>query len=67
MDIPSGRVKRARRTRSVRRRREPPSSPGESHPEALTDPYVRLSPHTARVIRLEATASRHYRVPPVSR
>ena len=23
------------------------SSPGESHPQALTEPYVKLSPHTA--------------------
>ena len=23
------------------------SSPGESHPQALAEPYVRLSPHTA--------------------
>src|SRR5271157_2615870 len=26
----------------------PPSRPGESHPEPLTDPDVRLSPHPAR-------------------
>ena len=30
------------------RRRAPPSRPGEFHPEALTDPYVNLSIHTAR-------------------
>ena len=33
-----------------------PSRPGESHPEPLTDPYVRLSPHTARAT--------HRRLPP---
>src|SRR5712692_4873494 len=27
-----------------------PSRPGEFHPEPLTDPYVNLSIHTARVI-----------------
>ncbi len=27
-----------------------PSSPGESHPQALTDPYVTVSRHTARAI-----------------
>src|SRR5258707_2280398 len=33
------------------RRRQPlPSRPGEFHPEPLTDPYVNLSIHTARVI-----------------
>jgi hypothetical protein len=26
-----------------------PSSPGEFHPEALTEPYVTVSRHTARV------------------
>ena len=28
----------------------PPSSPGESHPQALTEPYVIVSRHTARTI-----------------
>ena len=30
-----------------------PSSPGESHPEALTDPCLSLSAHTARAIHGE--------------
>jgi len=34
----------------------PPSRPGEFHPEPLTEPYVRLSPHTARAT--------HRRLPP---
>jgi hypothetical protein len=33
-----------------------PSRPGESHPEPLTGPYMRLSPHTARAT--------HRRLPP---
>ena len=28
-----------------------PSSAGESHPHALTDPYVKLSLHTALIIQ----------------
>ena len=37
-----------------------PSRPGEFHPEPLTDPYVNLSIHTARVIarRLPPSAER---------
>ena len=39
-----------------------PSSPGELHPEALTEPCLSLSTHTARVIHQElppcATISR---------
>ena len=37
-----------------------PSRPGEFHPEPLTDPYVNLSIHTARVItrRLPPSAGR---------
>ena len=39
-----------------------PSRPGESHPEALTDPCLSLSAHTARAIHrelpLSATISR---------
>ena len=27
------------------------SSPGEFHPEALTEPYVKLSPHTAPTVQ----------------
>ena len=27
------------------------SRPGESHPEALTEPYVKVSPHTAPPIQ----------------
>ncbi len=33
-----------------RRRPRPPSSRGESHPPALTDPYVTISRHTALVV-----------------
>jgi hypothetical protein len=33
-----------------------PSSPGDFHPEALTDPYVTVSSHTARAT--------HRRLPP---
>src|SRR6516164_2155996 len=44
-----------------------PSSPGESHPEALTDPCLSLSTHTARVIHEElppfATISRFLLLP----
>jgi hypothetical protein len=34
-----------------------PSSPGESHPEALTDPCLSLSAHTARAIHGELAPS----------
>src|SRR5215831_8084633 len=34
--------------RKARHCKAPPSRPGESHPEPLTDPYVNLSIHTAR-------------------
>src|SRR5262249_3149378 len=34
-----------------------PSRPGESHPEALTDPCLSLSAHTARVIHGELALS----------
>ena len=34
-----------------------PSSPGELHPEALTDPCLSLSAHTARAIRGELALS----------
>ena len=27
------------------------SSPGESHPQALSEPYVNLSAHTAHIIQ----------------
>jgi hypothetical protein len=27
------------------------SRPGESHPQALSEPYVRLSPHTAPIMQ----------------
>jgi hypothetical protein len=34
-----------------------PSRPGELHPQPLTDPYVSLSTHTARVIQRRPTMS----------
>src|SRR5262249_10204560 len=34
-----------------------PSRPGESHPEALTDPCLSLSAHTARAIHRELAPS----------
>ena len=34
-----------------------PSRPGESHPEALTDPCLSLSAHTARAIHGELAPS----------
>src|SRR6266404_352527 len=34
-----------------------PSRPGELHPQPLTDPYVSLSTHTARVIQRRPTTS----------
>jgi len=37
--------------------RRTPSRPGESHPQPLTDPYVSLSTHTARVIQRRPTTS----------
>ena len=44
-----------------------PSRPGESHPEALTDPCLSLSAHTARAIHrelpLSATISRFLLLP----
>src|SRR5215831_20790364 len=46
---------------------ERPSRPGESHPEALTDPCLSLSAHTARAIHrelpLSATISRFLLLP----
>ena len=43
-----------------------PSRPGELHPEALTDPYVNLSIHTARVTARGLPPSIDRRIPPVA-
>src|SRR5262249_36213455 len=43
-----------------------PSRPGEFHPEALTDPYVNLSIHTARVTARGLPPSIDRRIPPVA-
>ena len=43
-----------------------PSRPGELHPEALTDPYVNLSIHTARAIAQGLPPSIDHRIPPVA-
>ena len=44
-----------------------PSSPGEFHPEALTEPCLTVSGHTARAIHRELPPPKHERsVPPVT-
>jgi hypothetical protein len=45
-----------------------PSRPGEFHPEPLTDPDMKLSPHPARATpRKPCRASAKTGVPPVAR
>jgi hypothetical protein len=42
------------------------SRPGESHPQALTEPYVRLSSHTALHVPHELPSLHKLLVPPIT-
>ena len=42
------------------------SRPGESHPQALTEPYVRLSSHTALHVPHKLPSLHKLLVPPIT-